>query len=131
MTTLAPLGIPFMQKALGQGQLTDKELQEILRSPNSPFGRGGSAAGGMMGVGGSSPQMLSGLGMGQLAQVPQQQMLQSKTFGPSGGGQNMGLFGGGQATQGANGDWTPGPQGFPSSGGGGDPMQALAMFAGK
>lgn len=100
--SIDPLGVPFMQKALGQGQLTEKELQEILRGPNSPFGGMGMSVGG-------------GLGMGQLAQVPGPRPVQSNMFGPSGNGPNASLMGaltGESATQDGNGNWIPGPQGF-------------------
>jgi len=120
--SIDPMGIPFMQKALGQGQLTDEDLQKIFRGPNSPFGQAGMGAGG-------------GLGMGQLAQVPQPQMLQSKTFGPSGNGPNamlMNALGGGNTYQTSQGPipasvGVTGAQQLGSAGGG----SGLAAMMGK
>ena len=133
-----PLGIPFLQKALGQGQLTEKDLQEALQKLGGPFGQGMQMGMGGGAQGGGGAPMLSGLGMGPQAPAPN--MPPITQHGSSGRGMNpllvgqmLGNQGGGQATQGPNGDWIPGPEGFPAAtSAGNSPLAGAAqMFAGK
>lgn len=115
-----PLGYTFMQKALGQGQLTDEDLQKILRSPNSPFGQAGMGAGG-------------GLGMGQIAPVQAPQPVGHANFGPSGKGPDKdiiaALLGGGNTYQTSQGP-IPSSVGVTGAQGLGSGSSALRM-AGK
>jgi len=98
-----------MQQAFGGDQLTEEDLQKILRGPNSPFGQAGMGGAG-------------GLGMGQIAPVNAPQPVGHANFGPSGRGPNKdlmdALLGKSSEYNSATGDWTMGPQGFPMPGGG-------------
>lgn len=126
-----PLGIPFMQRALGQGELTKRDLQQMMT--------GQGAAGARMQM--SRP----GWGQQQPMQFNIPQM--GSVGGPdstrgSGNGPNPYLMsalsggGGGYASMGADGNWIPGAQGFPggeaSQGGGGFPaMSAMRGMGSK
>ena len=127
-----PLMVPYMQKALGGGAITEQELQQIMKGAGSPFSQGiGDAMGRTMGA--ASPQ-IGNLGAGASAPIAIPQMMNSSINQPSGRGPNQMLMqalgGGGQATMGPGGNWIPGPQGFPSdSQGGGGGMQERAATA--
>lgn len=129
-----PFSVPFMQQAFGGGPLTEREMKQLLQS--SP------ALGGMMGG-------MFGGGFGGMRGAPSAPIMQGPgviEHGSSGRGMNSLLVGqmlsghgGGprQATMGSNGNWIPGPGGFPTGGadyggfgGPTDPLSAV-MAGGK
>lgn len=127
-----PLMVPYMQKAFGGGQVTEQELQQIMRGPG--FSQGVGNAMGSQPMGSAMPQ-IGNLGAGAAAPIAMPQMMGSSN--QPGRGPNpmlMGMLanmGGPSASYDkASGNWTPGPQGFPSGGsGGGGGMQDRAASA--
>jgi hypothetical protein len=79
-----PLGIPFMQKALGQGQLSEQDLRQLLQQQGSVGGAQGML-GGMGGAGPSSPQLSQNLGTGPAQPPPQFQGLMGSSDQPGNG----------------------------------------------
>lgn len=118
MAMLDPLLAPYMQQALGGGQITERDMKQLLQA--LPAGGG---LGGLLG-----PQV----GMGPAAPMPQAPGVIE--HGSSGRGMNSALVGSllggqgggpGQATfNSGTGNWTPGPGGFPAPQGASMLMQA-------
>jgi hypothetical protein len=137
-----PMGMEFLRKALGGGQVTEQELQQIMKSSGSPFAQGMSAGLGGAPMGSAAPQ-IGNLGSGAPAPIQMPQMMGSSDQRGQGPNpmlmQMLASTGGGHATQAPNGDWMPGPQGFPAGGmgnqGGGVGQMALSgirtMMGGK
>ena len=115
-----PLGIPFLQKALGSGQLTEQDLRQLMQQQ----GGGALGQGLMAGMGGGSPgggsPQIGNLGSGQSAPIQMPQMMGNSD--QPGRGPNPAIMGAlndmmnPHASMGAGGNWTPGPQGFPGGG---------------
>ena len=115
MAMIDPMMAPYMQQAFGGGELTERDLQQVMRNPQM-------GGGGILGGAGSQR------GMGQIMQAPVHSMMPQQGGGGGGKGPNKdliaslmaggnplgGLFGG-SATKGGDGNWTPGPQGFGSA----------------
>lgn len=110
---LSPLGIPFMQRALGQGQLSEQDLRQIMQEQGGQSSVGGMMRGGVGGMGPATPQ-IGNIGMGPSApqQPPMPFFQDQQQWGPQqqgggGGGSPMASF------DPSSGNWTPGPGGFP------------------
>lgn len=133
-----PLGIPFMQKALGSGQLSEQDLRQIMQGSGGAgmFGQGMPMSSGVAGP--TSPQLSQNLGIGPMQPPPQFQGLMGSSDQP-GRGPNQQIMnmlsnlGGSASFDQPSGNWMPGPQGFPEpSGGGGIGNGALLrMIGGK